>query len=501
MGFEKTILLTGFPSSGKSSFMNKITNANVEVASYPFTTKSLYVGHCDYNYLRYQIIDSPGILDRPLSQRNTIEMQAITALAHLNCAILYFIDLSPFTNYSIQNQCKLFHSLTPLFGNKPIIAICNKIDLRTFDQLSESEKSMISKIGNMKNVKMMQMSNESEMNIMNVRNEACDLLLSHRIEIKTSSSGKQMENVQNRLFVAQPIKRDNKIRASVKVPPSLKKDKKSIKQIENEQGGPGVFNFDTRQHWNLKNDEWKFDPIPQFYDGHNIADFYQKNIDKELNDLEEEEEKREMNDLMMIDQNEDDQHELSADDQLLARFIRRKHYLMRKETAHQTKMRSSRPQIPRTDKKMPLKQMRDSLEDLGINIQKVSASVKEEESKKDESLYHRRGRSRARDLSLKPTNQSLQTNKNEAGLDFQELSRMQRRSKSRSKSMPRSRSKSKSRPPSKGISSSSASHTAQVLKRKAIMSLNKRGKVHESDRHIYNPKPLHLFKGKKRTGR
>ena len=130
--YEKTILLTGFPSSGKSSFMNKITKANVEVASYPFTTKSLYVGHCDYNYLRYQIIDSPGILDRPLSQRNTIEMQAITALAHLNCAILYFIDLSPFTNYSIQQQCKLFHSLTPLFGNKPIIAICNKIDLVCF---------------------------------------------------------------------------------------------------------------------------------------------------------------------------------------------------------------------------------------------------------------------------------------------------------------------------------------------------------------------------------
>ena len=61
--FNKTLLLTGFPSCGKSSFMNLITNANVEIAEYPFTTKSLYVGHCDYNYCRYQIIDSPGILD------------------------------------------------------------------------------------------------------------------------------------------------------------------------------------------------------------------------------------------------------------------------------------------------------------------------------------------------------------------------------------------------------------------------------------------------------
>ena len=34
-----------------------------------------YVGHMDYKYLRWQVIDTPGILDRPLEERNTIEMQ------------------------------------------------------------------------------------------------------------------------------------------------------------------------------------------------------------------------------------------------------------------------------------------------------------------------------------------------------------------------------------------------------------------------------------------
>ena len=47
----------------------------MEVQPYAFTTKSLFVGHMDYRYLRWQVIDTPGILDRPLEERNTIEMQ------------------------------------------------------------------------------------------------------------------------------------------------------------------------------------------------------------------------------------------------------------------------------------------------------------------------------------------------------------------------------------------------------------------------------------------
>ena len=48
-------LSLGFPNVGKSSFINKITRADVEVQPYAFTTKSLYVGHTDYKYLRWQV--------------------------------------------------------------------------------------------------------------------------------------------------------------------------------------------------------------------------------------------------------------------------------------------------------------------------------------------------------------------------------------------------------------------------------------------------------------
>ena len=57
----------------------------MEVQPYAFTTKSLFVGHTDYKYLRWQVIDTPGILDRPLEERNTIEMQVGPAASYLLC--------------------------------------------------------------------------------------------------------------------------------------------------------------------------------------------------------------------------------------------------------------------------------------------------------------------------------------------------------------------------------------------------------------------------------
>lgn len=53
-----------------------------------------------------KVVDTPGILDHPLEERNTIEMQAVTALAHLQCCVLYFIDISEQCGYTIKEQVR-----------------------------------------------------------------------------------------------------------------------------------------------------------------------------------------------------------------------------------------------------------------------------------------------------------------------------------------------------------------------------------------------------------
>lgn len=51
----RTLVLAGFPNTGKSSFLRATSRADVDVQPYAFTTRSLFVGHADYKYLRFQI--------------------------------------------------------------------------------------------------------------------------------------------------------------------------------------------------------------------------------------------------------------------------------------------------------------------------------------------------------------------------------------------------------------------------------------------------------------
>ncbi len=88
----QTLVVAGVPNAGKSTFTSALTGSKIKVASYPFTTVEIMVGYRKVRHIEYQIIDSPGILDRPMAERNTVELQAILALKYLANAILYLID-------------------------------------------------------------------------------------------------------------------------------------------------------------------------------------------------------------------------------------------------------------------------------------------------------------------------------------------------------------------------------------------------------------------------
>ncbi|HIH79964.1 MAG: 50S ribosome-binding GTPase [Candidatus Thalassarchaeaceae archaeon] len=132
---EPCIVVAGAPNVGKSALITILSSGEPEVAAYPFTTKRLHVGHFEHRRRKYQMVDTPGLLDRPMAERNQIEMQAIAALENVGDVILFLIDLSEGSGMSQEKQLHLMNEVKELLAERPMIVAYSKSDLLEEDDL------------------------------------------------------------------------------------------------------------------------------------------------------------------------------------------------------------------------------------------------------------------------------------------------------------------------------------------------------------------------------
>mmetsp|Transcript_36018 Transcript_36018/g.76803 ORF Transcript_36018/g.76803 Transcript_36018/m.76803 type:complete len:641 (+) Transcript_36018:86-2008(+) len=470
----RTMILTGYPNVGKSSFMNIVTTANVDVQPYAFTTKSLFVGHLDYNYVRWQVIDTPGILDHPLEDRNTIEMTAITALAHLPAAILFFVDISEMCGYPIPTQVALFHSIKPLFRNRPLLIILNKTDVRPMSDLSAEEKQLLDsmKEGAEEAVHFFETSCATKNGVDAARSKACDLLLERRVEQKVRAG--KATNFKNRLQIAggpAPESRPPCIPNSVlkeragELPDAedAKREKLEKERME-ELGGAGVYSVDLWKNAILEDPSWKYDVVPEILDGKNIYDFVDPDIDRKLAELEKEEE------LLMREA------ALRDDESVLSEFAKTQKVL--DEVHSQTRQRKLMNK---------LKKARNHAPNTRLKGRKSGAEVEEKLNAKGLDGAKVRARSAStRGRSLVVKRQRTATG-GDAGA-------------SRAESVARAAS-TRSMSRNKGMANEAAAQKAEKVRRKFWRKHAKQGKKGEADHHIPDWKPKHLFSGKRGIGK
>lgn len=478
----RTLVICGYPNVGKSSFLKSISRADVDVQPYAFTTKSLFAGHFDYKYLRFQAVDTPGILDHPLEEMTTIEMQSITAIAHLRAAILYFMDLSEQCGYSVKAQCALFKSIKPLFANKICFVVINKIDVTRPEDLDAETQEELASLLKSGEVELLQASCNTQEGVQAVKNAACEKLIAERVATKLkagqSSSGavgSRLQEVMTRIHVARPMEGSTPLETFI--PEGVKNLKKFDKNdperrklardIEEENGGAGVYNVDLRADWDLANPEWKYDKIPEVVNGKNVFDYIDPDIDAKIAALEEEEERLQAEGYYESEEEMDDDEE----EELLekAKLIREKQALIRNE-ARMRKSLKNRAIIPRPKVKKPLSQLADHLDQLGIDATEIEARGRAAPSSRGRSL----GRAATEDVDA---------------MDVDSTPRERLRSKRRARSQAPATDRRVD-----GVTDETARTKTERAAKLAQRKMNRMAKAGESDRKIMTSMPKHLVR-------
>lgn len=494
----RTLLIAGYPNVGKSSFINKITRADVDVQPYAFTTKSLFVGHCDFNYLRWQVIDTPGILDHELEARNTIEMQSITALAHLRACVLFFVDPSEQCGYSLEKQHSLYKSIMPLFANKPVVVVATKTDLCWEDQLDDSGRALLDSFVSESDGKtqLMKMSTHEEDGVTEVKNTACQKLLEARVESKVR--GKKVQNVLNRLHLATPktttanrkphipesvlAKRaaEAAANASQGADGDVAMDGEGAsadghrvleKNLQEDNGGAGVYSMDWRKLYQLRKEEWAYDVIPEIVDGKNIADFVDPEIESKLNRLEMEEDAREAVRDVSNDAEVGGYRLVTEEEMETVKQIKDRKALMKFESTREKSAHKHRSALQRSKVPVRRSRLQGHLEDLGLETEDAAELV--------DRAAQRVGKKRARSESVAVS-----------------LARSEKRPRSLS------RGRSESVAPSEGFKDVRQKVKASEMAHKRIKAaVSKYARKGIADRSIPSKLPKHLYSGKRGVGK
>jgi len=136
-----TLVIAGYPNVGKTTLLKALTGSAPEIKPIPFTTQKIHVGYMQVGWRRVQVIDTPGLLDRPLEARNPVEMKAVGALEHLSNLVLFLVDPTTTGGFLLEDQLGLLSQVRESFSRDILVAI-NKSDISTPGELEGARERL-----------------------------------------------------------------------------------------------------------------------------------------------------------------------------------------------------------------------------------------------------------------------------------------------------------------------------------------------------------------------
>lgn len=381
--------------------------------------------------------------------------------------------------YSLTAQVNLFKSIKPLFANKMVFIVLNKMDIKPFEDLEPELQEEVNSLAKSGDVEILRASCATQEGVQEVKNLVCERLLTERVAQKlkagttsNGSMGSRLTEVMQRIHVAQPmggVTRESFIPEAVK---NMKKYDKSdperrtlARDEEEANGGAGVFNVDLRRDYLLADPSWKYDKMPEVFDGKNVYDYVDPEIDAKLAALEEEEERLEKEGFYESDEDLGDESEEEVLEK--AEYIREQHRLIRND-AKMRKSLKNRAIIPRKQQKKSFAQLEDHLDKLGVDTEEIG-------------LRGRKDTQRGRSV----TRSRLGTEDPES-MDVDMTAQERFRSRSRARSQPATNRRED------GVQDETMRTNAERVAKLSQRKMNRMAKAGESDRHIGDTMPKHL---------
>ncbi len=121
------VVIAGLPNVGKSQLVRAISSGRPKVASYPFTTKMVSMGHFKAGRRKFQVMDTPGLLDRV--HKNEAELQAVIALELVSNLVLVVMDFNEYCGYPLADQVAFYEKMKDKYDKIPVVPVESKVDV------------------------------------------------------------------------------------------------------------------------------------------------------------------------------------------------------------------------------------------------------------------------------------------------------------------------------------------------------------------------------------